>query len=234
MPADLVFVAGKGVRDAGSEDPCTQRPAYPSSSWASFVSPDGTLIGQKYLRPRPSLRQDDCSFLQQQQQQQQEEEKRCESGNLSIFDHFMSQSCSQHGQRNSHSRVGLQNKHQLSPESGVRLRNEESRGRVGEEYWTGSWMGDGRRNGIRKIRDDCQRIINRSVFSKVQRDGLEAAFCETKYITKQQRLLLAHQLKLKDFQVKIWFQNRRSKWRNSDNFRNEVVQYCSQPHASRP
>lgn len=58
-------------------------------------------------------------------------------------------------------------------------------------------------------------VLRRAVFSDSQRKGLEAAFVKQKYISKPDRKKLAAKLGLKDSQVKIWFQNRRMKWRNS-------------------
>lgn len=58
-------------------------------------------------------------------------------------------------------------------------------------------------------------VLRRAVFSDSQRRGLEAAFVKQKYISKPDRKKLAAKLSLKDSQVKIWFQNRRMKWRNS-------------------
>lgn len=58
-------------------------------------------------------------------------------------------------------------------------------------------------------------VLRRAVFSDSQRKGLEAAFVKQKYISKPDRKKLAGRLCLKDSQVKIWFQNRRMKWRNS-------------------
>jgi len=58
-------------------------------------------------------------------------------------------------------------------------------------------------------------VLRRAVFSDSQRKGLEAAFVKQKYISKPDRKKLASKLALKDSQVKIWFQNRRMKWRNS-------------------
>ncbi len=58
-------------------------------------------------------------------------------------------------------------------------------------------------------------VLRRAVFSDHQRKGLEAAFVKQKYISKPDRKKLASKLALKDSQVKIWFQNRRMKWRNS-------------------
>lgn len=58
-------------------------------------------------------------------------------------------------------------------------------------------------------------VLRRAVFSDSQRKGLEAAFVKQKYISKPDRKKLAAKLALKDSQVKIWFQNRRMKWRNS-------------------
>ncbi|XP_055321322.1 homeobox protein 2 isoform X2 [Sitodiplosis mosellana] len=58
-------------------------------------------------------------------------------------------------------------------------------------------------------------MMRRAVFSDSQRKGLEKRFQMQKYISKPDRKKLAERLGLKDSQVKIWFQNRRMKWRNS-------------------
>ncbi|CAH8548228.1 unnamed protein product [Dicrocoelium dendriticum] len=65
----------------------------------------------------------------------------------------------------------------------------------------------------------CNRMVTkrsnlrRAVFSVPQRRGLETAFSQHAYIAKPDRHELAQRLGLKDSQVKIWFQNRRMKWR---------------------
>ncbi|XP_053742809.1 homeobox protein DBX1-B-like [Synchiropus splendidus] len=58
-------------------------------------------------------------------------------------------------------------------------------------------------------------MLRRAVFSDLQRKCLERSFQKQKYISKPERKKLAAKLGLKDSQVKIWFQNRRMKWRNS-------------------
>uniref|UniRef100_A0A8C5I238 Homeobox protein DBX1-B-like n=1 Tax=Gouania willdenowi TaxID=441366 RepID=A0A8C5I238_GOUWI len=58
-------------------------------------------------------------------------------------------------------------------------------------------------------------MLRRAVFSDLQRKALERTFQKQKYISKPDRKKLATKLGLKDSQVKIWFQNRRMKWRNS-------------------
>ncbi|KAG7231140.1 hypothetical protein INR49_027180 [Caranx melampygus] len=58
-------------------------------------------------------------------------------------------------------------------------------------------------------------MLRRAVFSDLQRKALERTFQKQKYISKPDRKKLACKLGLKDSQVKIWFQNRRMKWRNS-------------------
>ncbi|XP_034542318.1 homeobox protein DBX2 [Notolabrus celidotus] len=57
-------------------------------------------------------------------------------------------------------------------------------------------------------------ILRRAVFSEEQRKELEKTFRRQKYISKTDRNKLAANLSLKESQVKIWFQNRRMKWRN--------------------
>ncbi|XP_026479305.1 homeobox protein koza-like [Ctenocephalides felis] len=59
-----------------------------------------------------------------------------------------------------------------------------------------------------------KRSWSRAVFSNLQRKGLERRFQIQKYITKPDRRQLAATLGLTDAQVKVWFQNRRMKWRH--------------------
>ncbi|XP_068129746.1 homeobox protein DBX2 [Hyperolius riggenbachi] len=66
-------------------------------------------------------------------------------------------------------------------------------------------------------------ILRRAVFSEDQRKALEKMFQKQKYISKTDRKKLAANLALKESQVKIWFQNRRMKWRNSKE--KEVLSY---------
>jgi homeobox protein HLX1 len=58
-----------------------------------------------------------------------------------------------------------------------------------------------------------RRPWTRAVFSNLQRTGLEKRFQVQKYLTKADRHQLASMLGLSDNQVKVWFQNRRMKWR---------------------
>lgn len=70
-------------------------------------------------------------------------------------------------------------------------------------------------NGSGQSNTKRKRSWSRAVFSNLQRKGLEIAFGGQKYITKPDRRKLAARLGLTDAQVKVWFQNRRMKWRHT-------------------
>ncbi|XP_067615153.1 hematopoietically-expressed homeobox protein HHEX [Eurosta solidaginis] len=53
-------------------------------------------------------------------------------------------------------------------------------------------------------------------FTSQQTKSLENRFVNSKYLSPEERRHLALQLKLSDRQVKTWFQNRRAKWRRSN------------------
>ncbi|XP_068045357.1 homeobox protein not2-like [Anomalospiza imberbis] len=53
----------------------------------------------------------------------------------------------------------------------------------------------------------------RTIFSSEQLARLEQEFARQQYLVGQERCLLASSLRLTEEQVKVWFQNRRIKWR---------------------
>lgn len=53
----------------------------------------------------------------------------------------------------------------------------------------------------------------RTIFTGEQLEQLEGQFARQQYMVGAERLQLAHALRLTEAQVKVWFQNRRIKWR---------------------
>eukprot|EP00117_Sycon_ciliatum_P012454 scpid52399/ scgid13518/ Homeobox protein Hmx len=53
----------------------------------------------------------------------------------------------------------------------------------------------------------------RTVFTRSQIDQLELTFNQKRYLSSNDRLQLALSLKMTETQVKVWFQNRRNKWK---------------------
>ncbi|XP_051155470.1 H2.0-like homeobox protein [Leptopilina boulardi] len=70
-------------------------------------------------------------------------------------------------------------------------------------------------SNVKDVGSRRKRSWSRAVFSSLQRKGLERRFSLQKYITKPDRRQLAATLGLTDAQVKVWFQNRRMKWRHT-------------------
>ena len=51
------------------------------------------------------------------------------------------------------------------------------------------------------------------MFTLTQLQRMEREFMHRQYITGSQRVQLAEELQLSETQVRVWFQNRRIKWR---------------------
>ena len=64
-------------------------------------------------------------------------------------------------------------------------------------------------------KDGKKEKKGRATFSGNQIDELEKAFSATQYLTTAERSRLADRLNLSESQVKIWFQNRRTKCRRT-------------------
>ncbi|XP_022244032.1 homeobox protein ceh-30-like [Limulus polyphemus] len=78
----------------------------------------------------------------------------------------------------------------------------------------------------------------RTAFTATQIKALEAEFERSKYLSVSKRMQLSKTLKLTETQIKIWFQNRRTKWKRKYTSDLEVMaqQYCQSLglHAARP
>lgn len=72
---------------------------------------------------------------------------------------------------------------------------------------------------------------NRTVFTNEQLDALEHVFSSSKYLVGTERTALAAKLSLNETQVKVWFQNRRIKYRKQNKL-DKVDSYDSNTHDS--
>ncbi|XP_042872373.1 ventral anterior homeobox 2a-like [Penaeus japonicus] len=70
---------------------------------------------------------------------------------------------------------------------------------------------------------------HRTVFTDAQLERLEEEFQRQQYLVGPERRYLASQLKLSELQLKVWFQNRRIKWRKNQTNAFEDHNTCPSP-----
>ncbi|XP_042872366.1 homeobox protein not2-like [Penaeus japonicus] len=73
---------------------------------------------------------------------------------------------------------------------------------------------------------------HRTVFTDAQLERLEEEFQRQQYLVGPERRYLASQLKLSELQLKVWFQNRRIKWRKNQLNATQDRDSCTSPPAS--
>ncbi|XP_067888506.1 homeobox protein HMX3-A-like [Heterodontus francisci] len=74
----------------------------------------------------------------------------------------------------------------------------------------------------------------RTVFSRNQVFQLQSTFDLKRYLSSAERAGLAAALQLTETQVKIWFQNRRNKWKRELATELEIAQFDAEPQALDP
>ena len=67
-----------------------------------------------------------------------------------------------------------------------------------------------------------EKIILNKHFTKVQKDKLSESFKTKKYLTKYERDQLARDVGTTEDRVRIWYQNRRKKWRKDEGVPDEL------------
>ncbi|KAL8576263.1 hypothetical protein ACOMHN_006186 [Nucella lapillus] len=84
-------------------------------------------------------------------------------------------------------------------------------------YWPGvlsqPWRPPSAAQGGVMVDKDGKKKHTRPTFSGQQIFALEKTFEQTKYLAGPERARLAYALGMSESQVKVWFQNRRTKWR---------------------
>ncbi|XP_056611442.1 homeobox protein engrailed-1a [Triplophysa dalaica] len=76
---------------------------------------------------------------------------------------------------------------------------------------------------LKKKKNSSEDKRPRTAFTAEQLQRLKTEFQNSRYITEQRRQVLAHELKLNESQIKIWFQNKRAKIKKSSGYKNGLA-----------
>ena len=98
-----------------------------------------------------------------------------------------------------------------SADDDIALEESESEEPKKETEQEDDWRG--KADELDTERKPCRKKKTRTVFSRSQVFQLESTFDIKRYLSSSERAGLAASLHLTETQVKIWFQNRRNKWK---------------------
>ncbi|XP_075218030.1 uncharacterized protein LOC142322840 [Lycorma delicatula] len=88
----------------------------------------------------------------------------------------------------------------------------------------------GSKDSDRQIPQEDRKKRPRTAFTATQIKALESEFEKNKYLSVSKRLHLSRTLKLTETQIKIWFQNRRTKWKRK--YTNDLELLAQQYYSS--